>query len=55
MSKLIFAAMQIAEHVAAGNFTDRIELGGAMSLPSSEIARRDAGRPECPRAGGSWP
>ena len=32
MSKPIFAAMQIAEHVAAGNFTDRIELGGAMSL-----------------------
>ena len=26
MSKPIFAAMQIAEHVAAGNFTDRIEL-----------------------------
>jgi methyl-accepting chemotaxis protein len=26
MSKPIFAAMKIAEHVAAGNFTDRIEL-----------------------------
>ena len=31
MSKPISAAMRIAERVAAGNFTDQIDVGGATN------------------------